>query len=228
MGVEVPRVRLVPSDTTGVGRVRRANLAHILKAAEQVFAETGFVGATMAEIADKADLPKANLHYYFGTKEELYRAVLADILELWLTPLVAIRPEADPAAALTEYVRAKMEATRTRPFASKVFANEILHGAGQIESFLSQDLRAVVDEKAAVLDGWIAKGRMAQVNSRSFFFMIWAVTQHYADFEVQVRLVLGKRQLTRRDFRHFTAEVTRTVLRAAGLGDGPSARVESQ
>jgi TetR/AcrR family transcriptional regulator len=218
MGDVVRKLHLVPNDGGGAGRVRRANLAQILKAAEQVFAETGFTGATMAEIAEKADLPKANLHYYFGTKEELYRAVLANVLEMWLTPIATIRPEADPAQAIADYVRAKMEATRTRPFASKVFANEILHGASQIEAFLSHDLKSLVDEKAAVLDGWIAEGRMAPLDAKSFFFMIWAMTQHYADFDVQIRLVLGKRQLTRKDFAHFTEEVTRSVLRAAGLG----------
>jgi TetR/AcrR family transcriptional regulator len=218
MGDVVRKLHLVPNDGGGAGRVRRANLAQILKAAEQVFAETGFTGATMAEIADKADLPKANLHYYFGTKEELYRAVLANVLEMWLTPIAAICPEADPAQAIADYVRAKMEAARARPFASKVFANEILHGAAQIEGFLSHDLKSLVEEKAAVLDGWIAEGRMAPLDAKGFFFMIWAMTQHYADFDVQIRLVLGKRQLTRKDFAHFTEEVTRAVLRAAGLG----------
>jgi TetR/AcrR family transcriptional regulator len=217
MGEAVRKIRLIPRDGAAAGRVRRANLVQILKAAERVFAESGFNGATMAEIAERADLPKANLHYYFGTKEELYRAVLANTLETWLDPLAVIAPEADPAAAIAAYVRAKMEATRLHPYASKVFANEILHGARQVETFLSSDLKALVDEKAAVLDGWIAQGRMAPLDTRFFFFMIWAMTQHCADFDVQVRLVLGKRQLTREDFVHFTEEVVRSVLRMAGL-----------
>lgn len=217
MGEPVRKLHLVPSDGGGAGRVRRANLAQILKAAEQVFAETGFNGATMAEIAEKAGLPKANLHYYFGTKEDLYRAVLANTLEMWLTPLSMIRPEADPAEAVAAYVRAKMETARLRPFASKVFANEILHGAAHIEGFLSNDLKSLVEEKAQVIEGWIADGRMAAVDAKAFFFMIWSMTQHYADFDVQIRLVLGKRQLTRKDFALFTEEVTRSVLRAAGL-----------
>lgn len=200
-------------------RVGRENLARILKAAEEVFAETGFGGATMAEIAELAGLPKANLHYYFGTKEDLYRAVLDDILSVWLTPIAAVRPDADPAAALAEYVKAKIKASRARPYASRVFANEVLHGATQIEHYLSHDLRRIVDEKAAVLDGWIAAGKMAPVDSRHFFFMIWALTQHYADFAVQVRLVLDKTRLDRKDWDHITAEVTRLVLRAAGLAE---------
>lgn len=200
-------------------RSGRENLARILKAAETVFAEKGFGGATMAEIAEKASLPKANLHYYFGTKGELYRAVLADILSVWLTPMSAISSEADPAEALADYVRAKMAASWQRPYASKVFANEVLHGAARIESFLSDDLRRLVDEKAAVLEGWMAAGRMAPVDPRLFFFMVWALTQHYADFDVQVRLVLGRKRLHQADFDHITAEVTRMVFRAAGLTD---------
>jgi TetR/AcrR family transcriptional regulator len=206
-------------------KVGRENLARILKAAERVFAETGFEGASMAEIAEQAKLPKANLHYYFGTKEALYRAVLRDILAVWLEPMRAIRPDSDPASAIGDYVRAKIDASRTRPLASRVFANEVLHGAPQIERFLSRDLRDLVAEKANVLDGWIAAGRMAPLDARHFFFSIWALTQHYADFAVQVRLVLDKKRLARKDWDHIAAEVTRMVLRIAGLADSDTASV---
>ncbi|MBP2230882.1 TetR/AcrR family transcriptional regulator [Azospirillum agricola] len=208
-----------PTSAPTQGRIRRENVERILKAAELVFAEAGCAGATMADIADRAGLPKANLHYYFGTKEDLYRAVLDNILRLWLTPIQALTPEADPATALTAYVTAKLELSRTRPHASKVFANEILHGATQIEGFLAGDLRRLVDAKAAVIDGWVAAGRIAPLDARQFLFMIWAVTQHYADFDVQIRKLLGRRALTRQDFAHITAGVLQLVLRAAGLPD---------
>lgn len=198
-------------------RARRENVERILKAAELVFAEAGCAGATMGDIADRAGLPKANLHYYFGTKEELYRAVLDNILRMWLAPIDSIRPDADPAAALTAYVTAKLEASRARPNASKVFANEILHGATQVRGFLADDLRRLVDAKTAVFETWIEQGRMAPVDPRHFLFMIWAVTQHYADFNVQVCTVLGRKRLSREDFDHIAREVVRMVLRAAGL-----------
>ena len=56
----------------------------ILAAAEKVFAEAGYGGATMQLIADLAGLPKANLHYYFPTKELLYRQVVEKIFNIWL------------------------------------------------------------------------------------------------------------------------------------------------
>eukprot|EP01031_Cornospumella_fuschlensis_P000871 gene871-1096_t len=64
--------------------IRQQNETLILQAAEKVFAEAGFGGATMQLIADMAGLPKANLHYYFPTKEALYRRVVQDIFEIWL------------------------------------------------------------------------------------------------------------------------------------------------
>jgi len=199
------------------GRIRRGNERAILKAAERVFAERGFAGATMGDIAAQARLPKANLHYYFGTKEELYRTLLDDILEEWLTPVSDITADSDPATALRRYVEAKMKASRTRPLASKVFANEIIHGAEVISGFLSNDLRALVDAKAAVVADWIDRGLIAPVDPRHALFMIWAITQHYADFDVQIRAVLNARSFSRDDWAHATDQVTAFVLRGFGL-----------
>lgn len=205
------------ADAEGPGRVRRLNEARILEAAERVFAEAGYGGATMAQIAAVANLPKANLHYYFRTKEILYRALLSNILELWLDAADAITPDEDPATALGDYIRAKMEHSRRRPFASKVFANEILHGAPHLTHYLGIELKRRVDEKASIIERWIADGRMASLDPRHLFFMLWAMTQTYADFEAQIRAVLGVEHLDDRDFEVATQTVTTMVLRGCGL-----------
>ena len=144
------------------GQIRQANQSAILRAAERVFARAGFEGATMADIAEEAGLPKANLHYYFGNKRELYRAVLDAVLHDWLAPLDAITPEADPAQALGHYIELKMALSAERPDASRVFANELLHGAPVVGETLHTELRNRVVDKARVIDGWIAAGRMAR------------------------------------------------------------------
>lgn len=190
---------------------REATIKRILAAAERVFATAGYSGARMSEIAAAAKLPKANLHYYFKTKELLYRAVLDNILGLWLAATDQIRPENEPRTALTSYIRRKMVYSRTRPYASKVFANEILHGAPQLRRFLRGDMRALVDAKAAVIEGWIASGLMAPVEPRHLFFVLWAVTQTYADFDVQMQAVLGRR-LSAIDFEAATRLIERLVL----------------
>jgi TetR/AcrR family transcriptional regulator len=199
------------------GTKRLANEARILKAAEEVFATAGFSGARTAAIAKRADVPKANLHYYFGTKEALYRRVLENILQVWLGMGDSIRPEADPAQALAVYIGAKVEHSRRRPYASKVFANELLHGAPQIKRYLSRELKRWVEAKVQVIEGWVARGRLAPLPARHLFFVIWAMTQTYADFDIQVAAVLGRKRIAPTDYQAATALITRLVLRGAGL-----------
>ena len=182
-----------------------------------MFAEAGYTGASMQAIAEKAGLPKANLHYYFGTKKGLYRTLLSHILDTWVDTFEHIAPERDPAEALAAYIRDKMWWSRTRPLASKVFANEIIHGAQQIEGYLATKLKDRMEAKAEVVEGWIAAGRMAAVDPKHLFFSLWATTQTYADFEVQIRAVLGRPNLDSADFDHATRQVVGLMLRGCGL-----------
>lgn len=205
------------STPTSRRQTRQVNESAILRAAERVFARAGFEGATMADIADEAGLPKANLHYYFGAKRALYRAVLDAVLHDWLAPLDAITPEADPRTALRHYIELKMALAAERPHASRVFANELLHGAPVVLDLLRTDLRQQVLTKAAVIDGWIAAGRMAPVDSVHLFFTIWAATQTYADFDVQIHAVLGTEPNPATDTPRATAHVTSLILRGCGL-----------
>ncbi len=200
------------------GSIRTANRERILAAAEKVFARAGFNGATMDAIAAGAGLPKANLHYYFGSKKALYREVLAGTLRDWLVPMDSLVPEADPREALGSYIRAKMAMSAARPDASRVFANELLHGAPVLGELMRSDLRSMVERKAAVIRGWVAAGRLAPVDPEHLFFTIWAATQTYADFDVQVRAVLGRTRLTRRDHARALAHVESLILRGCGLG----------
>jgi TetR/AcrR family transcriptional regulator len=199
------------------GLIRRANEALILSAAEKVFARAGFGGATMAAIAEASGLPKANLHYYFGSKEVLYRAVLAQILSDWLVPTHGITVDADPRTALEQYIRAKMELSAQRPDGSKVWANELLHGAPVVKELLATDLRQLTLEKAAVVQAWVDAKRIAPVDGMHLFFTIWAATQTYADFDVQVCAVMDQETLGEQDFERATQHLVSFILRGCGL-----------
>ena len=200
------------------GAARRGSTASILAAAELVFARAGFHGARMAEIATEAGLPKANLHYYFGTKERLYRAVLEDIIRQWLAAAAAwIVPERDPGEALAGYVRAKLADARLRPGASRIFAGELLRGAPLVMPFLADELRRRVAEMSAVIEDWAARGLMEPVAPAHLFFCVWAMTQTYADFDVQIRAVLGPTADEGAIFAAAEATVTRLVLRGCGV-----------
>jgi TetR/AcrR family transcriptional regulator len=188
-------------------RIQRRNRKAILAAALAVFSEFGFRGATIDRIAERAGLSKPNLLYYFPSKQAIYVAVLEDTLEEWLRPLAELDPAGDPIAEIGRYIDAKLAMSRARPEASKLFANEILHGAPAIGAFLRGPMKALIDEKAAVIAAWASAGKIAAVDPRHLIMMIWAVTQHYADFEAQVRAVLGDggKEPTRAAARTVTA-----------------------
>ena len=214
-----PSLPLRQGATSRRERRRLDSEARILDAAEQVFAETGFSGATTAVIASKARLPKANVHYYFGTKERLYRRVLKRILDAWLASGDSIRADADPATAFRDYITAKIDASQRQPFASKVFANEILHGAPQLSDYLGDQVRHWVEGKTRVIEQWVERGLMQPVDVPHLFFVIWSSTQTYADFDCQIRAVLKRDRMKTEDFSAGCALITRMVLSACGIVD---------
>jgi TetR/AcrR family transcriptional regulator len=203
--------------TVEAGPVRREATAAILAAAETVFSRGGYEAARMADIATEAGLPKANLHYYFGTKERLYRAVLEAIVMQWLDAAAEwVVAERHPAEALAGYVRAKLADARQRPGASRIFAGELLRGAPLLMPFLCGELRRRVAEMNGVIEGWSARGLMDRVAPAHLFFGIWAMTQTYADFDVQIRAVLGPMH-DDEIFADAHATVTALVLKGCGV-----------
>ena len=174
-------------------RIQIANREKILVAATKAFAQHGFRGTTVSQIANASEMSKANLLYYFPTKNSLYLAVLQRILEIWLKPLTELDVDMRPEDALAHYVDEKMEFSRQYPEASRVFANEILAGAPNLKPVIETRLKDQVKKKARVIRQWIKQGKIdSRVDPYHLIMMIWAVTQHYADFSVQIRSILGK------------------------------------
>ena len=219
-GRRKPRVvdeKAVEAGNGGGGAIRQRNIRKILKAAETVFARDSFAGASTAEIARKAGVPKANLHYYFRTKQDLYSAVLVEIVESWLDALEEIEPDSDPANALGDYIVKKMEASWNSPQPSRLWAIEVIGGARNVQPYLKNRLRTLVQEKSEIVNGWIADGKIKPVDPPHLFFMIWAMTQTYADFSAQITAVLDKKSLDDEDFDNATRTVLRLVLGGLGL-----------
>ena len=173
-------------------RIQERNSKAILEAGLDVFSLHGFRGATLDQIADVAGLSKPNLLYYFPSKDAVYLALLDQMLDTWLDPLRQMNPKGDPVTEIMGYVRRKLDLARDYPRESRLFANEILQGAPHMMAAIKGPLKSLVDEKSAVLHRWMAEGRIAPVPPAHLIFSIWALTQHYADFDVQVRGVLGQ------------------------------------
>jgi TetR/AcrR family transcriptional regulator len=174
-------------------RIQRKNRETILEAALDAFSQAGFSGTTLDRIAELSGLSKPNLLYYFPSKEAIHAELLDGLLETWLNPLRALDAGGEPVEEIVAYLLAKLEMARVMPRESRLFAGEIMHGAPRMMATIEGTLRELVEEKAAVIAGWEAEGRLAPVDPYHLIFSIWSSTQHYADFDAQVRGILAPR-----------------------------------
>lgn len=197
--------------------IRKANEALILEAAEKIFATNGYKGTATGDIAREAGIPKANLHYYFKTKSNLYREVLKNILDDWMAAASRFDIYHEPEEALRTYVKAKMDFSRQRPFGSRVWAREIMSGAPVLDNFLGTTLKAWLNERVRIIRRWVREEKIKPVDPHALMYMIWATTQHYADFERQIVILNGGKELSDRRYRQRTDEVVRLILSSVGL-----------
>ncbi|TNV21735.1 HTH-type transcriptional regulator RutR [Buttiauxella sp. B2] len=184
----------------------------ILAAGLEFFSQYGIHGTSIEKVAERAEVSKTNLLYYYPSKEALYVAVLKQILDIWLAPLRAFREDLQPLVAIGEYIRLKLEVSRDYPQASRLFCLEMLQGAPLLKGELTGDLKSLVDEKSAIIAGWVESGKLAAVDPHHLIFMLWATTQHYADFASQVEAVTGSNLHDEAFFRRTVENVQRMII----------------
>ncbi|MDA8494758.1 HTH-type transcriptional regulator RutR [Kluyvera georgiana] len=184
----------------------------ILTAALNTFCQYGIHGTRLDQVAELAGVSKTNLLYYFPSKEALYVAVMQQILDIWLAPLRAFREDLAPLVAISEYIRLKLEVSRDYPQASKLFCLEMLQGAPLVMDELTGDLKTLVADKSAIIAAWVKSGKLAPIDPHHLIFMIWATTQHYADFATQVEAVTGKTLRDEAFFQQTVENVQRIII----------------
>lgn len=205
-------------------RIRARNKAAIIAAAIEVFGAKGFDGTSIAEIAARSRLPKANIYYYFRSKQALYTTIISSLLGGWDEALAELRVEREPTEAIAAYVRAKIAFSRRNKALSKMFANEAIHGGRFLTRKDRKHMHAITAEKAKVFDAWAKAGKMDPIDPIHLFVMLWATTQFYSDFEVWVTNALGTRRVRQRDFDTAARQITAVILKGCGVREGAASR----
>ncbi len=199
------------------GNIRQKNKALIFNAAKKEFVTYGFKGASIKRIAERANIPRANIHYYFKDKTDLYQQLLSNIIEVWNTDYDTLNADHEPKVALSAYIRAKVIHSKNDPDSSKIFASELIHGAPVLNDYLNSDFKVWLQSKVAVIETWVDKGLIDKVNPHYLLFLIWSSTQHYADFNVQVLAALDKDAMNDDDFEEVVVSLTQVILKGCGI-----------
>lgn len=197
---------------TRKSEIREANTRLIFAAAEALFSEKGFGGTSTQEIADKAGLPKANVHYYFQSKLDLYRTILEDILEGWMRDADIFEQSPDPEEVLRTYIRAKMEHSFNRPKGSKVWAMEIIQSGPVMGKEIRKALITWDKTVTHKIQTWIDDGLIRAINPQSLLNMIWSSTQYYADYDYQIKVLNGNKRLSAKQREQAIDDITQMIL----------------
>ena len=191
----------------------------IIRATEKLVATRGFYGTRMDDIARAARLPRPNLYYYFPSKRAIYRRILTGLRADWIKAFEQIADDREPKDAIGDYIRVKIEYSRKHPVPSKIFAMEVIRGSDMLTEEENDQIRALTEDKCAVIERWMDEGKMDRLDPRHFFFVLWGATQYYADFEQQIKSILGVKRLTAAQFEAGVETVTQIVLKGCGLDD---------
>ncbi|KIC15790.1 MULTISPECIES: TetR family transcriptional regulator C-terminal domain-containing protein [unclassified Leisingera] len=167
-------------------KIQRQKTEQIMAAALEVFSRHGSSGASINMIAKTAGLTTPNLLYYFESKDAIRRELMGRTLQLWMAPLSMLSPHGEPIDEICEYIRRKLDVSRSFPKESKFFANEVLSGLPRSRSEIFGPLKELYSAKILLLEEWMNDGKIASVDPHHLLFSIWATTQHYADFDVQI------------------------------------------
>ncbi|HFR4115142.1 TPA: HTH-type transcriptional regulator RutR [Yersinia enterocolitica] len=206
---DTPALEIKPSRRSKAGAAKRQL---IMTAALDLFSLYGIHGTSLDQVAERADVSKTNLLYYFPAKEALYIAVLKDILAIWLAPLKALQADQQPIDAIRHYIALKLAVSRDHPQASRLFCLEMIQGAPLLKQELAGELKTLFDDKVLIIRRWMDDGLIADVEPQHFIFMLWATTQHYADFSAQIEAISGKNLSDKEFFQQTVASVQQLVI----------------
>lgn len=196
---------------------REKNQQQILNAAEKLFSQLGYDGASMSMIAKEASVPKANVLYYFKSKDILYETILDRIIGKWNLGLENVTAEDDPAEVLYNYIKSKVIMAIEKPMQSRLFATEILRGAPYLQDYLRNNTRPWIRAKHQLFIEWMELGKMDKIDPNHLLFAIWSTTQYYADFQTEVLLVLNKLEYDDKDVDEITQSIAQLILKGVGL-----------
>ncbi|MCX8125102.1 MAG: TetR/AcrR family transcriptional regulator [Spirochaetes bacterium] len=135
----------------------------ILKAAKQEFAERGYSGARMNSIAKRAGVNQALIHYYFSSKERLYREVLeflfhhdeALIIEEYFKDHTLTPPEALYVAI---YILVYLHHDAVDPETNRIISWEIAEGGDSFKKLLIEYLYPKLDRITQIIQQGIEEG----------------------------------------------------------------------
>lgn len=163
-----------------VTRHRPETAGRILAAAEEAFAAHGMAGARTERIAARARVNKGLLYYYFGSKRDLYRGVLRQLLEEFCQTISPAESPRQPARErLIGFVNSYFDFLASHPNFPRLVQREVMESKGELEWILHDYYRPVLRGVVGLIEEGIRRGEFRRVDAQQASLTLMGATTSY-------------------------------------------------
>jgi AcrR family transcriptional regulator len=201
---------------------RGDTVSRILDNAAEVFAESGFAGARMDEIADRAGVNKATIYYHIGGKETLYARVLHEHFASAGDQFEQVLQSASaPEEKLSIFIQQIARVMDQNPHKTIMMLREIAAGGQNFPEIVALDLAAIIGKLMKIFAEGEKQGCFIPVNPFSVHLMvIGAFVLYRASAPIREKMA-GSANFPQPQNSHvsgeFASEIERLVLRAVRI-----------
>lgn len=155
------------------GQKRQESVNTILDAATAVFAEAGFAGARVDEIARRAGINKAMIYYHIGDKKALYASVLHRVFrKTTVTISDDIRDDRSPEEKLSTYISNMTSSIENNPHIPPIMLRELASNGKSFPASVAEDFSNLLSTLQGILREGVDKGVFIEVPPLILHLMI--------------------------------------------------------
>jgi AcrR family transcriptional regulator len=164
----------------------------ILKVAEELFAQKGFAGVRTHEIAERAQVNKALIYYYFESKEQLLREVLQKILfDLISLSNDILARKLSAAERLEQFYRGFFYYCARHKNFSRLTTMDLGSEGGSLRNLFENFFRPLFERGVRFIDQAVERKELQSVNARQLLITIYGMTIAYFADANQVAYLFG-------------------------------------
>ena len=144
---------------------RTDTVRRILDAGTVVFADAGFAGARMDEIARRAGVNKAMIYYHIGDKKALYAKVLHDVFADAAQRMArSIKKAKTPEEKFRAYIRNVEKTVNQHPQVPQIILREVASGGRHFPDVVAKDILSILEGLTSILEAVVEQGIFMETN----------------------------------------------------------------
>lgn len=145
----------------------------ILRAAREVFAEKGFGGARVDEIARRAGVNKATIYYHIGDKRSLYEAAIHNVVSRTRQLMQeGTEHEGSPKDKLAVIIRTFAKVVDENPHVGPLMLREIASGGKHLPAAVLSDIAGIIGLLTGITEEGRKLGQFSEINPFLLYIMI--------------------------------------------------------